>query len=357
MTEPNLRVLLVDDDEADRIVITRHLKESFCVIEASSGHQGEEYIKSFDPACVLLDYRLPDVDGLELLRQFVSDGLPVIMLTGEGNEAIAVDALKSGADDYFVKSRLNGTKLVRALLNAIEKSRLKEEIETRFNEFEELVAAVDVQFRQPLFEISRLAMFSNEYLANNEIDLAKNEIKQMQSTITGLVEFSGNLLEYAKTASGEIQFERIDLHDIIDEVIKDVTKVHFKTAKFEIGKMPVIDGNRTLLSRFFKTLILKPIQDLSRAETPVHFQLTSRLQRNRWVINIANDIPSTGGTSQLLNPATCLMKANGDFPGLAFATCAKIIKRHYGRVWFEKENDAGTTISFTLPVIDYQRTL
>jgi PAS domain S-box-containing protein len=81
--------------------------------------------------CVLLDYQLPDTDGLECLRTLSAmhpdQRIPIVMLTGQGNETIAVEAMKHGAHDYLVKDDIKPTALQRAILNAIEVTRLQYE--------------------------------------------------------------------------------------------------------------------------------------------------------------------------------------------------------------------------------------
>src|SRR5450432_1191460 len=90
-----LRILVVDDDRIDREIYKRCLKEianpSFVFTEAESAMAGIELAKSGRPDCILLDYDLPDMNGLEVLAGFRSDGenLPcaVVMLTAFGGEA------------------------------------------------------------------------------------------------------------------------------------------------------------------------------------------------------------------------------------------------------------------------------
>src|SRR5262245_1339867 len=110
MNEPRPTVLIVDDSPEDRAVYRQYLRDAYDIHDAERGTQVLALCESLDPGCRLLDYRLPGVDGLELLRrvrtQYGAHALPVVLLTGMGNEIIAVEAMKQGAQDYLVKDAL-----------------------------------------------------------------------------------------------------------------------------------------------------------------------------------------------------------------------------------------------------------
>lgn len=102
---PAGRVLIVDDDEAVRVLLTRYLEiEGFDVDEVPDGSAVMAAIASSKPDLVLLDLTLPAQDGLDILARLRRDSdVPVILLTARGSEADRILGLKLGADDYVVK--------------------------------------------------------------------------------------------------------------------------------------------------------------------------------------------------------------------------------------------------------------
>jgi two-component system sensor histidine kinase/response regulator len=157
--EERLKILVVDDDEVHRMAVRRSLNAAGFLVEVSEAvncadaleklsvgkdnnmvrgsskpdnsqelSEGEErknpmlsqiFECKFD--CVFLDYRLPDGDGLALVRAVRNAGIkvPLIVLTGQGDEQIAVDLMKAGASDYIVKGKLSPDNLSRSLHNAM----------------------------------------------------------------------------------------------------------------------------------------------------------------------------------------------------------------------------------------------
>ena len=102
----NAAVLLVDDDRAFRKLIRAYLQEEgIGVLESGSGEEAVELAREHRPALVLLDVRLPGIDGFEVLRRFEAVGLelPVIMLTSLSDEIDQLVGFRLGAVDYVTK--------------------------------------------------------------------------------------------------------------------------------------------------------------------------------------------------------------------------------------------------------------
>ena len=94
--DEKLRILVVDDDDVDRMVVRRSLKASGIdadVTEAENADSAFDSVRESRFDCALFDFRMPGSDGLELLKRIRGDGIstPVIMLTGFGDEQTAVD--------------------------------------------------------------------------------------------------------------------------------------------------------------------------------------------------------------------------------------------------------------------------
>ena len=143
MKELERRVLIIDDCPEDRETYRRYLLQdpdyTYVILEEESGERGLELCRLVRPDSVLLDYLLPDIDGLEFLDELRSHSgkvdIPVVMVSGYGNEAVAVQAMKNGASDYLVKGKTTSESLRLTLRHAMEKAELIKQLETSEERF------------------------------------------------------------------------------------------------------------------------------------------------------------------------------------------------------------------------------
>jgi two-component system response regulator HydG len=122
-------ILIVDDEKSHRLMLRAHLeREGFQIVEASDGHEAVERVneRSFD--LVLMDIRMPTMDGIEALKriQEAAAATPVIMMTAYGSINSAVEALKAGAADYLTKP-LDMDELIFKAKKALHYRQLEEE--------------------------------------------------------------------------------------------------------------------------------------------------------------------------------------------------------------------------------------
>lgn len=240
------KILLIDDNEQDRLLYRRYLGKQLGHerIELSEATTGEEAVAQFTavlPDCVLLDYNLPDTDGLDLLIKLKelapANGLCVIMITGGGNEALAVRALNTGALDYLVKQQFDPELLAKTVRHAIEKNEWRQ-YEARYHHE---VQAMNQQLRESLDMVqeTRRALsaknaelqITNQQLARTNADLdnfvyaASHDLKQPVNNLRGLFDELRHTATYADPAAPHMWSLADDSLRVLATTIADLATV------------------------------------------------------------------------------------------------------------------------------------
>ena len=127
------RILIIDDNDDDRRNFGKLLAQPGAdtsqIQQANDGATGLAALRTEQFDCVLLDFDLPDMTGLEFLAAAAVDGeLPcaVVLLTGQGSEVIAVEAMRCGAQDYLVKDEVDAANLWRTVTQAVSRTEQKQ---------------------------------------------------------------------------------------------------------------------------------------------------------------------------------------------------------------------------------------
>ncbi len=175
-----LRILLVDDNPDDRLLIIRALKKEFEDIDIIQVLDREDFEKNLNDMkfdLVITDYQLRWSDGVKVLKEIKKRDklIPVIMFTATGNEEIAVEAMKNGLDDYVLKSAKHFIKLPVAIKSVLEKSKERKkalEAESKYKRlFDNLPVGVYISdYEGSILEFNPAAMKMFGY---NEEDLRR----------------------------------------------------------------------------------------------------------------------------------------------------------------------------------------
>ncbi|MEH2073326.1 MAG: ATP-binding protein [Nostoc sp.] len=150
-------LLIIDDCAADRKIYRRYLlkdpHQSYQIFEADCAEEGLALCQKIRCDVILLDFCLPDMSGLELFdrmqQEIFQTSVPVIMLTGRGDEEVAVQVMKRGALDYLVKHNVTQDVLQLAVRNAIKQSCLQAQL-NKTQERQRLIATTALRIRQSL---------------------------------------------------------------------------------------------------------------------------------------------------------------------------------------------------------------
>jgi CheY-like chemotaxis protein/DNA-directed RNA polymerase subunit RPC12/RpoP len=134
----NLKILYIEDNVDDQAILRRYLEKTGLDFELEYQMNGREGLRSCASGkcdLIFLDYRLPDMTGLQVLEEMKKENVktPVIFVTGQGNEKTAVEALKRGALDYIVKSEINPGKILEAVREHVFKIRMPDDFPIEFS--------------------------------------------------------------------------------------------------------------------------------------------------------------------------------------------------------------------------------
>ncbi|HEY0858879.1 MAG TPA: response regulator [Albitalea sp.] len=176
------RILVVDDDDVDRLACRRALTRGGSLpiefLEADTGARALELCAAQRFDCLLLDFRLPDMDGIELMEQLLSRPadmlVPVVMLTGADDVSVAVEAMRRGASDYLVKDVQGRYQaLIPAVVQRVmrdhemrrQKSRAEQALHAIISSASDAIVSADGEGRITLFNPSAEAVFGCESVA------------------------------------------------------------------------------------------------------------------------------------------------------------------------------------------------
>lgn len=132
-----LSLAIIEDEEAHFQLMRRAINRDFPDVSVYHFNDAEEFIgklNEIQPDVILVDYMMPGMNGLDLLKhlQNTHSEVPIIMITGQGDERIAVQAMKAGASDYVVKS----PEFLRLLPSTIEKVVRKKKLQDSLDDVE-----------------------------------------------------------------------------------------------------------------------------------------------------------------------------------------------------------------------------
>jgi DNA-binding response OmpR family regulator len=203
-----MRVLLIEDDNSLAQTLQDELSEYFVVERTATGGEGENRVYASEFDCIILDYVLPDMTGLEFCQRIRAEKIqtPILMLTGESKIQKKVEALNAGADDYLTKPFV----------------------------FEELLARIRALLRR-----SPKSLSSNVILVGDlEVDLNTKIVKREGKNIE-LRRKEFYLLEYLARNVGQVITRDMILDHVwktADEPITNTIDVHIKYLRDRIDK-------------------------------------------------------------------------------------------------------------------------
>jgi signal transduction histidine kinase len=272
----HIKVLLIEDNPGDVRLIWEILSEvrnsPFYLNAADSLLKGLQEIEKSKPDVILLDLSLPDSNGIYTLNR-VRDrakDVPVVVITGLDDEVTAIKSLKEGAQDYLVKGRTDSDLLKRALIYAIERNRLFEEIgrdERKLREMDILKSNfISMVFHELLIPATSIRTTISLCEKGGDDEARKKHIEIIRNNTSKLFAIMDDLIDASEIESGKfsVEKEKLDFVEILGTNIRDISPLAGEK-KIEIvnesaGRHVIAGADLHRISQAITNLLLNAIK-------------------------------------------------------------------------------------------------
>ena len=383
MSQIQRTVLIVDDSPEDCETYRRYLLRDqdyqYTVMTSGLGQEGLALSQQHQLDIVLLDYQMPDLNGLEFLTQLRAQTqqsvLPVVMVTGRGDEAIAVQSMKMGVQDYVIKEHITPESLRSTVNGAIEIARLhiqlqhkveleraaRAEAEKANHLKDEFLAVLSHELRSPLTPI----LGWSKLLQSGKLDKAKTAHALATIALNAKLqaELIEDLLDISRILQGKLNLKMnsLNLAATIRAAMETVQlTAEAKSIEIETNLSAEVEqvlGDATRLQQVFWNLLSNAVKF-----TPKNGRVTVQLEQvgNQAQITV---IDTGKGISADFLPQVfdSFRQADGsttrqfDGLGLGLAIVRQIVELHNGTVLAESRGEGlGATFTVRLPLIPIQ---
>jgi signal transduction histidine kinase len=354
MNDP-IRILVIDDSEDDRELYRRALQKNanrrYDIREAGDGDMGLSRIEECAPDCVLLDYSLPGRNGIEVLKRIHAGRpfLPVVMLTGQGNETVAVTAMREGAQNYIAKSTITPDAIQNVVRVAIEHCAMEKRIDEQRTSLEIFTRALAHDLKEP---VRTIKSFLDLLVAGETMsERGKSHFTHIQNAADRMGSLIDTVYFYTRLdgSDEEIPKEACDVAAVLEDAKENVGElIRERKPLITSDPLPYVKANRMQLLQVLQNLLCNAIYYCT--DNPkIHIDVDE--EGDYCLFRFSDNGPGIDEAQRekLFQPFARLANRGVKGLGLGLAICKKIIESHGGRIWYEFAPPRGTTFLFTLP--------
>jgi two-component system, sensor histidine kinase and response regulator len=381
----NTNILLVDDDPKSLMateVVLSDLKPN--TIKAKSGKEALRLVLEHEFAVILLDVKLPDMDGFqiaEFIRQHKkSRNTPIIFITAYGRDELMISKGYSlGAVDYIFKPiipeilrakvgvfiqlfettaqlretsrQLDAQNQKELQKRARELEKLNKELEDSNRELDQFAYIASHDLREPLRTITNFIQLLDDKYGEKFNDEAKQYMAFISEGAQRMKFLIKDLLEFSHVGRKELVRENISALTVLENVKQNLHNEIEKTeAVIEADADLEIKVNPPLLQQLLQNLISNSLKFRDDKKPRIWFNVTD--QGNKWLFSLKdNGIGISKEHQKVIFQIFQRLHKTEEYPGtgIGLAICEKIVRKHGGRIWVESEFRKGATFFFSMP--------
>lgn len=360
-------LLLLEDSPEDREIYKRRLGAipgiEFNITEAGNVENAKECIIAGDFDCYLIDYNLPDSNGLDFVRYLIdkkndsAQAAALVIITGHGSEDVASEAFKLGVHEYLTKKAIYDGTLTRPILGAIERAQLTAQIQIVKNELErsnkalsEFTHTAAHDLKSPLRRIlSYCEILQDE--ASGKLNEEENGIlERIMVNAKRMRELVDSLLTYSLISAENEGKAKSDLKLLAEQTVDEFEPQLKETqGKVEVFDLPEVVVHDIRIRQLFQNLISNALK--YKSDKPPHIIINSEDDGDYVIISVKDN--GEGISSEHRKDIFKDFKrlhANEDIEGtgLGLSICKKIAELHGGDIWLESEPGVGSTFFIKL---------
>jgi len=364
---PSLRVLLVEDAEDDALLVLRHLRRGGFEPSHERVENAAEMAQALGSEAwdvVISDFNLPRFDGLSalaLLRESGQD-IPFILVSGTIGEPLAVQAMRSGAQDYVMKEALDRLpQAVERELRAVRGRRERRELEVSLAQADRLAnmgmlaAGVAHEINNPL---AYVMLHLEAVQGGLEELIGAGADPELASSIESALEGAGRIADIVRDLKSfsrveATSLERLDLARLTDgaaTMAKNEIKYRARLVK-DYAPIHSVLGNEGRLSQVLLNLLMNAAQAIPPGDVGGNeIRVSAHMDGDHVVLSVCD-------TGEGMDPATVervfepffTTKAKGGGTGLGLAICQRIVVEHGGTITLDSLPGQGTEVTLRLP--------
>ncbi|MBV1907029.1 MAG: hybrid sensor histidine kinase/response regulator [Pseudomonadales bacterium] len=376
-----LKILIIDDDSVDRDHYVRCLSadadNEYVIKECGDPIEGMSLYREEHFDCVLLDYMLPTMDGLDVLKALVGnepeDKPPIIMLTGQGSESLAVCVFTMGASDYLPKHRVSTESLKRAILNAVENFRLRtalagkrrsletknRKLQSRNEEIQRFYQTVSHEIKTPLTSIREFVALVHEGIAGDLNDQQREFLGYALESCDLMAAEVNDLIDVTRLETGRLKLElnESSITETVEQSVRTVSALAKKGSivlKTDIPKsVPLVRMDQRRVIQVITNLLSNAIKFTEPAGN-----VAVRVELGHSGLQICIEDSGCGISDTHIERVferlyQVPIEENGGQVvglGLGLAISNEIVKLHGGTLNVKSELNRGSEFSFNLPI-------
>ncbi len=377
MDHKTTNVLLIEDNPGDADLVRLRLVEGNSPVNVNCVNRLSDGLASLTretPSVVLLDLNLPDSHGAETFRRVRdhSPNVPVVVLSGQDDEALATKAVHQGVQDYLVKGNISSKHLERAIRYAVERQGLLRALEiTQKQQLEfknRFLSHVSHELRTPLTCIHQYVTLLLDGLAGSMAPEQSDHLKTVLKSVNQLHAMIRDLLEATRAESGKLRVEPrcIALGELVQQAVAMLRPTaDEKKVGLEIGldqRLSLVHADPDRVLEVLINLVDNAIK-FTPAEGSVMVQASMVEADPGFVyVSVSDTGRGIGPEAKALiferlyqDPDSIDNNRSG--LGLGLFICREIVRLHEGRIWVSSELGQGSTFTFTLPIYSLARLL